>query len=265
MWQLTTTPCLQLRPKSQAIGLPWRWKQNWTPAQIVKVRFMPKNKHHVYLSSDSSSQNHQPNKVAHLVFKSHHLLTGVEGTVQSSGYPCRGYFTTPLSIFPLYSDIKKLNTFCRHRNGWRWLYFWQFFLCPDFLRQDSHFHTFAKHTTRALPKCGRTTRALPKVYPPAIKSLVTRKWEMFARKCESKCLPPAGRGGTTGGASEEWCQVHTSGHDTAHGQLLLARRDASLPLSLLPQSFGVVQWTSLWTYHFLILQRWTKFSMFTVI
>lgn len=31
------------------------------------------------------------------------------------GTPARGYLKTALSIFPLYSDIKRLSTLCGHR------------------------------------------------------------------------------------------------------------------------------------------------------
>lgn len=66
------------------------------------------------------------------------------------GTPARGYLKTALSIF-LYSDIKRLSTFCGHRNGWRWLHRWCFFLCPNYLLKESNFHMFAKQMSRAFP------------------------------------------------------------------------------------------------------------------
>lgn len=92
--------------------------------------------------------------------------------MQSWGYTCRGgHLTTPLSIFPLYLDTKRLMTFCRQRNGWRWLHLGCFFLCPDYLLKDSCFHMFAKHMTRALPMVW-----LPWINSPPLENVCMESW-----------------------------------------------------------------------------------------
>lgn len=84
-------------------------------------------------------------QLAHLVFKSHHLLPGVEDQCKARVIPAGEHLTTPLITFLLNPDAKRLNTFCRHMHGWRLLHLWCFWgFFSVLLLNDSHFHTFAK-------------------------------------------------------------------------------------------------------------------------
>lgn len=113
----------------------------------VKVRFIWKiNTKYNFKMTANHEIAEQTNEVAHLVFKSHCLLTGVEDQCKARVIPAGEHLTTPLITFPLYSDASRLNTFHRHVNGWRLLHFWclVFFPLSQLLLNDSHFHTFAK-------------------------------------------------------------------------------------------------------------------------